>query len=464
MANIFQRAVNYFSKQQLAQAIYGFGGGWTAWDANKVTILYKGYGQNPDVFAAVNGASRKSMAVPYEIKKIKDKRSFQKLHSLEMSTKGNYTPKQYITKALLESHAYEDESLPFPMDRPNALQTWDEIISLYKTYIDVVGDFYLYKLAPQDGMNKGVPKQVFALPADKMNIVLKTDIDLLSGENPIDHYLLLDGAGYIQFQPEEIIHIKTPNPFFDITGKHLYGLSRLQAALRNIQSSNLAIDNNNKTMANSGVFGFIHGKTGATPLTSDQAHGLKERLLQMDADPSRLANIAGASGEIAFTRISLTTEELRPFEYLAFDRNVICNVLNYPYVLLDAEKSGGLGSSDRTIEAKKSLLIDNVLPDLNMFARALEKEFLPLFRGYENTCMDFDISEMPEMQQDMVALTSWLERAPITPNEFRQALKYLPLKLDGMDTVYVPMNKVPIDQENVSTEDFNNAFDVTNGK
>lgn len=464
MANYIKRVFNAFTgKNQDYKKIYdsligAIGGTYTAYDKEKTTILKEGYGNNPDVFTIVNKSARKAMSVPFEIKIIKDKKAEQKLNNFKLATKGNFTPHQLITKARLESKVYDEDVLPFPMLEPNPLQSWQDIISLFKTYIDVVGDFYLYKIAPKEGMNKGKPIQVYALPADKVQIVLKKEFDLLSDENPIDYYILTDNGGHTKFESDEIIHIKTPNPFFDGQGKHLYGLSRLQAALRNIQSSNLAIDNNNKIMANSGVFGFIHGKSGATPLTNDQAHALKERLIQMDKDPSRLANIAGASGEIAFTRISLTTDELKPFDYLKFDRNVICNVLNFPPVLLEND-FGGIGSSDKTIEGKKALLIDNVLPDLDMLAKALERDFLPYFKGYENTKMVFDISELPEMQQDMKALVAWLNIAPITKNEIRVALKYEPIDIEEMNKIYIPMNLIPIDQEAVDTTDFNNAMD-----
>ena len=43
----------------------------------------------------------------------------------------------------------------------------------------------------------------------------------------------------------------------------------------------------------------------------------------MDADPDKLGKIAGVSAEIGFTRLSLTTDELKLFEYLNFDQKQI---------------------------------------------------------------------------------------------------------------------------------------------
>jgi HK97 family phage portal protein len=460
MANKIQAFFNSFignkpNDKDLSNALFGMmGGKFSAYDNKKTTILEKGYGINPDVFAIVNKSALKAVSIPYEIKKVKDKKSLKKLKSFEIEL----SPIQLLRKQIIESEAYENDTLEFPMEQPNPLQTWSDIFSLYKTYIDVVGDFYLYMICPEDGTNKGVPKQCYALPADKMQIVLKKDVDLMSDESPIDYYLFTEGTGYIEFPEKDVIHIKTVNPFYSLNGSHLYGLSRLQAALRNIQSSNASIDNNNKTMANSGVFGFIHGKQGGTPLTPEQAQSLKQRLLEMDRDPGRLANIAGGSGEIAFTRISLTTDELKPFDFLNYDRGVICNALNFPLVLLGQDDKSGIGSSDRTIEAKKTLVVDNIMPDLKMLAESLQKHFFPRFKGFENCVMDFDISELPEMQQDMTALVGWLEKSPITKNEFRVALKYLPLQIEGMDSIYLPMNLQAIDAEITNTNEIDNAF------
>lgn len=453
LRNLYDKFTGKSKTNNNIDALLGLiGGKFTNYDNNKTTILKKGYGDNPDVFSIVNKSSMKAMSIPFEVKKLKSRKAYKKLQSFEIDIK----PQQLLRKSIVESEAFEKETLDFPMEQPNPLQTWEDIISLYKIYIDVVGDFYLYMMSPEDGANKGVPIQCYALPADKIQIVLKKDVVLLDDENPIDYYLLTEGLGYTEFQSKDVIHIKTANPFFNLNGGHLYGLSRLMAALRNIQSSNLAIDNNNKTMANSGVFGFIHGKTNGTALSPDQAHSLKERLVQMDKNPERLANIAGASGEIAFTRISLTTDELKPFDYLKYDRNIMCNSLNFPEVLLGQE-SGGIGNSDRTIEAKKTLLVDNIMPDLLMFARSLEKHFLPRFKGYENTVIDFDISELPEMQVDMTNLVGWLSKVPITKNEFRQAIKYTPLDIEGMDKIYVEMNIMPIDSDEVDTTNFDKA-------
>lgn len=229
-------------------------------------------------------------------------------------------------------------------------------------------------------------------------------------------------------------------------------MSPLRSALRNINSQNSAIDLNVKTLQNGGAFGFIHGKS--TPLTDIQAQSLKERLLEMDASPHRLSRIAGASSDIAFTRISLTTDELKPFDYLKYDSKAICNVLNWPDELLNNDGKSTLGNTDTT-QARKQAITDNILPDLVLLESSLNKEFLPRFKGYEKAVIKWEVDELPEMQDDMEAMMNWLSKAPLTPNEIRTALKYDVLTDDGMDIVWVDSNKQRI--TDVSMEAFDNA-------
>jgi len=448
MANYFNTiasniASKLFGQNAFNQAFFQYwGGGYTSYDTNNQTYLDKGYNMNPDVYACINQMATKTQSVPYCVKKIDDKEAYSKLSQLNMATKGLPSFIQMAKKAVLESKAYSDKELAFPLESPNSTQTWSEVWALYKTYMKLIGNCYFYILSPEDGMNAGVPIQVYVLPAHLMQIVLKANANMLSIESPVDNYIMIDGNQMIKFESKDVIHIKYPNPNFDLNGAHLYGMSPLRSALRNINSQNSAIDLNIKTLQSGGAFGFIHGKS--TPLTPEQAASLKERLVEMDASPERLSKIAGSSAEVGFTRISLTTDELKPFEYLAWDRKSICNVLNWPDELINNDGKASLGSTD-TNQARKQAITDNILPDLKLLESALNKYFLPRFKGYENSVIEWDITELPEMQSDIKDMMDWLRDAPITPNEMRTALKYETLNEDGMDVVWMATNKQRID-------------------
>ena len=457
MANFIQRL---FGKQDVDndfnKAFYQLlGGGYTKYDSNNKTYLEKGYNTNPDVYAIINKQAVKTVSVPYSVKQIEDKKSYSKLNQLELATKGNLNLSQFIQKVKLQRKAYSEEEMNFPLEQPNPNQTWADIFGLYKTYMKTTGNCYIYLMSPEEGMNAGIPIQVYILPAHLIEIVLKKDASMLTVESPVDHYVLIEGNKYVDFDEKDVIHIKYSNPNFDMQGSHLYGMSPLRSALRNINSQNSAIDNNIKMLQSSGAFGFVYGK--GTPWTTEQAQSMKERLQEMDKSPERLGKIAGASGEVGFQRISLTTDELKPFDFLNWDRKTICNVLNFPDELLNSDGKASLGSTD-TNEARKQLITDDIQPDLVLLQNALNKDFIPRFKGYENAVIEWDVTELPEMQTDMKMQAEALNLIPLTPNEKRMVFKYETKDEDGMDIVWMPTNVQRIDDVSAGVIDNANTL------
>ena len=422
------------------------GGGYTSYDANQKTYIEKGYNINPFVYSVVNQISIKAASIPFYIKEIQDEKEKSNLDRLRLATKNDPSPQQLLKALKLESKAYGEDYKELPLERPNPFQTWFEFISLYETFIKCTGNAYIYLLSPNEGANEGVPIAWYLLPSHLIQIVLKSEYDMMGLDSPIDHYILIEGNQYVEFQKDDVVHIKYSNPNYDQEGSHLYGQSPLRAALKNIQSSNEALDLNNKTLRSGGAFGLIHSK-GTNALTPDQAKNLKERLKEMDDDPSRLAKIAGVSAEVGFTRLSLTSDELKPFDYLSFDLKQICNVLGWDDKLMNNDE--GAKYDNYTIAGKR-VLLNSLLPDLKLLQEAINNEILPRYKDYENTCWYFDISELPEMQQDMSDLVSWtkemIDRGVLTRNEVRVLLKFMAVEDGNMDEFTVISDILTLDQ------------------
>jgi hypothetical protein len=436
-----------YTQNKLYEAVFRLLGGQTnTYNQDISVLLIKGYGENPDVNAMVNQMALKSTVVPFYIKKIKDEKKLQLVKSYPIEL----TPQQKKQLDKIKAETYSDEYLPMPLDRPNTLQTWNDLVFLYKLYLKVCGNVYFYKMSPSEGINKGVPLQLHILPSHWVKIVLKPKASMVGTENPIDYYVMEQGNQFIKFEADSIIHIKRSNPFFDYNGTQLYGYSELMAAIRNINSSNSFIDANVKTSQNSGVYGFIHAGDGQSPLTPEQAHSLKDRLVDMDNSDGKLSNIAGASAKLGFTRISLTTDELKPFEFLSNDRRTLANCLNWKVELLNEERDGTGFAVDGLIEARKQVMIDNIKPDLDLLASYLNPEFIRKFKGYENAELEFDITEMPEMQTDMETMSKWVNSVPLTLNERREVFNYERIDDEMMDEVYIPNNLVNLNDPSVT--------------
>lgn len=435
---------------------YSILGGLTATYDNKAsTYLNKGYKINPVVFSVITQMCDKTKAVPYAVKKVKDQKQYSKLRQLDAATNGNYSVKQMTDRLMLQFKAYEDTEQVFPLEKPNPNQTWADIIALFKLFLKTTGNFYLYKLSPIDGNNAGVPIACYVLPSDKIEIVLKKDAQTLGVENPIDYYKMQEGDQTIRFEVEDVIHVKTANPFIDLNGSHLYGLSPMNALLKNLESSNDGLDNNIKTLKNSGVFGVVSAKTGN--FTSEQAVQIKQKFMDMDKAQGRLSKLTAMSVPIEFTKLSLNTAELMPFDYLAYDQKQICNVLGWSDLLLNSDANM---TYNNIKEERKRVVTDNIQPDLKLFQESMTFGFIQKFKGYENSVLEFDITELPEMQDDYKEMVDWMERAPITPNEKRIALKYETLDIDGMDSIWIDSGKKRIDDVTITEGQVSKAWDA----
>ena len=428
------------------------GGGGTDYDTNAPTYLNEGYNVNPIVFSIIKQQATKTSSIPYYIKEVEDKKAKSQLNVLLKATKYNLTPQQQIKKLSLENKAFSDELMDMPLEVPNPLQSWSEFHDLYKTFFALTGNVYIYMLKPSEGMNAGKPIAIYLLPSHLTEIVVKPNTNMLGIESPIHSYILTSGNQCVTFEAENVIHIKSSNPNYNDDGRHLYGMSRLQAGLKNLASSNKGLDLNIKTLQSGGAFGFIHGTK--IPLDVNQAKEIKERLTEMNTSSEDLAKISGMSVEVAFTRISLTTAELQPFEYLKFDQKQICNVLGWSDNLLNNDDGG---KYDKQLQEAKRVVTDNIQPDLLLLQDALNKYFLPLFKGYENSELIYDISELPEMQQDTKTMVEWavllLDRGVVNRNEVRDIVTFAKIDDDNMD-VYTVVDDLMTLEEAIES-DFN---------
>lgn len=449
MANIidrlFQRRIERAVQNQFNQAFYGtLGGHATSYDPNAKDIyLEQGYLRNPMVYSVVKQRADKARQIPFFVKKVKNENAKKQLDILNKSIKWSPKPQQLIKQKELKVKAFDEEYLDFPLPRPNPLQTWGDIIGLYETNMAYNGNCYLYMLK---GDFSAEPLAVYVLPSHMIEIVLKRDASVLGLENPIDHYMLIQGDRFVKFDVEEVIHIKYPNPEYDMNGAHLYGLSPLRAALRNIQSSNLGIDLNTDTMLNGGAFGFIHGK-GNAPLTKDQADGIKERLKEMRSSKDVLGKIQGSSGELGFTQIRLSAQEMELFKYFAFDEKQICNALGWSDLLLNNDNGA---KYDNMESAEQRVVVNTTMPSLQLLDEAITDKFLPLFKKTQGAIFEHDPSDLPEMQQDMKTLMDWIsiavDKGIFNRDESREYMNMPKLGTPEMASYTVLQDVIPLSE------------------
>jgi len=95
-----------------------------------------------------------------------------------------------------------------------------------------------------------------------------------------------------------------------------------------------------------------------------------------------------------------------------------------------------------------------------LLEKAFNDDILPRFKNYKSTCLIFDESQLPEMQEDMEKLTKWLndalDRGVINRDEYRLAINYTELGTPEMLVHTVGMNIVSLEDAVTPSEiDFN---------
>lgn len=422
-----------------------YGVGDVPLDVKNTWAIETAFLQNPDVYSILMQQASKTTSVPHFIRK-KQKEEDYKSYQYKQK---NLTPDTMGVLRLLqaENKAFEKEVYkPLPLDKPNPLMGWNEFWQLTKIYYRGCGNVFWYILRNEQKQ----PIAIYVLPSHLMQIKLKQDAWKLTLESPVLGYEIIYNQLSIPFYENEVVHIKMPNPRWTFDAQQLYGQAPLTAAYLNTENQIQANKHLYKMFKSSGAFGFIFSKGEA--MTQEQAEQFTQRIKEMDESKERMAKISGVGKEIGFQRISLANDELQPWSALSWDRKVLCNVLGWPDELLNNDGKSGLGGSEAK-EARKIALMDNIYPDLLIFQEVFNEQFLKYFKGYEGFVLNFDISEMPEMQEDFAKMLEWADKAPLTLNEVRELIKFDKLDEDGMEDVWISRTKIRL-EEAMITEDY----------
>ena len=132
--------------------------------------------------------------------------------------------------------------------------------------------------------------------------------------------------------------------------------------------------------------------------------------------------------------MSLSADELKPFEYLKYNQKQICNALGWSDTLLNNDDGG---KYDKQVTELKRVLINTVLPHVKMIEDAFNLNILQTIKGYEDSCLYFDYKELPEMQIDIETMSKWIvslkDVGMLTGNEGRNFIGLEPSEDPNMD-------------------------------
>jgi len=317
------------------------------------------------------------------------------------------------------------------LKQPNPEQSQGEFIEASISWLLLTGNLYWYRLAPDNGLNKGKPVEMYCLPSHLVEIV--------GGgvTKPVTGYRINLGAGFDKVIPaSEVMHLKYFNPDAGNSGQQLYRQSPLTAGLSTVSASNSGYKALNKAYQSGTPAGILTGqKDTGIDFTADQAIAIQEKwdrkLRNTDGTMSNYMKLIISRNPMQWIKMGYSVVDMNVIESMKYTLQDICNLYHAPLPLFSLEAA----TLDNYKEARKAIYTDCVIPFFDRLIPKMNSWLMPAYGG----TLDFDISVITELNADIQALTTALTPAWwMTGNERREAMGMEESDDPMMNTILYP--------------------------
>lgn len=316
------------------------------------------------------------------------------------------------------------------LDKPNRFTTASQLFYLSQANLELTGDcFYLLDRPTQ-------PTQMVMLQPDKVTINLG---DPRVGEDIIESYTYkdtVDGKSIeTTYQPEYIIHMKTPNPSNPFRGK-----SVVEAAATTIDTSNQAQEFLKVFFDNAAVPNFA--LSSDQRITDEDVKRIQRQLRSKYGGVRNAFKTMILGGGLKPVTIQQTGQQMQLIELLDSTRDTIMAMFK------NTKSSLGIVDDVNRANAEASLLSwkESVIrPKMQRITDTLNEFLVPSFGS--NLVLGF-CDPVPESEDEDIAkikdLYSGAQRQVMSLNEAREILDLPPVKGSENDLVAQPSQYQPI--------------------
>jgi len=444
----FDRFRNYISKNaqqtniDFNRAIYNFLGDSIVWNPeNDDTYINKGYRFNSTIYSIINLITKTASTIPFIVYEVKNDNELKRYKSM---TSGNFNSNAMLQSKILQKKALveiEDTELHELLTRPNPAQSYNAWLQEIVAFGKLTGNRYIYGISPESGANQNKFQELYVLPSQSVEINSGGIFD------PVKYYTL-DYNGQYKIDAEDVCHIKDFNPYYDGTGSHLYGMSPLKAGLRSLDANNEALTTGVRYLQNQTARGVLSSEEG--DLNEVQAKQLKEKFKQQYQGSNNAGDVIITPKKLSWVNFGLNAADLSLIEQYNASIKDLCNIYNVPVQLLNNTDSSTYNNMN---EAKKSLYVNAVIPELNKIKDELNRWLTPAFG--DKLYIDFDYTNIPELQEEMDKVVGQMTQAWwLTPNEKRAAMSYgADDDTPEMNDYYIPSQFIPLDNQDFVIEE-----------
>jgi len=397
-------------------------------NVNFEALLKNGYSGNADVFSIIDWISTVASNVPWTLSEVKNDKALRKYQSYT-----NYDAKAIFMemKALeqIDSHELLDV-----WNNPNPLQTGPEFRYNWGGFKLSTGNALINGVKPEIGRNKDKFKQLHMLPTQHIQIVPG---DFMM---PIKKYILDLHGNELKIPGENVSHSKYFNPDFRL-GQSLFGQSPLQAAFRNLDTSNEADVARMRAFENQGAVGIISSsaKDETMKMSTRELDDLLNRYQTKFGGTDNFNKVLFTTAPVSWNNMGLSPVDMAIMESKVHDLRTLCSVYRVQSQIFNDPENK---IASNLAEAEKAAMRNAVMPLLNSLRDEVNLWLVPAYqKPGQRLFLSPDWKAVAILQEDIQKLVNWLLRAYwVTPNEKRRIQGMEPSIDPNMDKIWIPSN------------------------
>jgi HK97 family phage portal protein len=345
-----------------------------------------------------------------------------------------------------------DNPLSDLLKRPNTLYGQDSFFELLDVYYELTGDGFIWlnrgdmpiTTNPSQPVVEGQAR--YAMPVLSMYVLpsqyiaMNVNRNSLTGE--ILNYIFITKNTQYYIPVEDIIHWKTPNPKYDSYNyTHLRGLSPLSAGQRLYVGDDAATDAMVAMHQNGGTKGVMYN-ADMKNLTPMQISALDDALDNKINNRSMKGSVVQTPGDWGYLDLSQNAVDM---QLLASQDKMFSRICNLYRVNPNFFLSGQ--TFDNLEQARKDFITQTVMPRACSSRDEMNRVLLQAFGLDENQyAIDIDITNLPEMQDDMAKQVQALAAAWwFSPNERLEQMNEERSEDPNMDKIWIPNNLTLMD-------------------
>src|SRR5690625_985110 len=308
------------------------------------------------------------------------------------------------------------------LHQPNARMSWEELISLTVTQLDLSGNAFWHEVK----LSSGRVQEIWPIAPWRVAITPSATGLTVGG------YTLTDSQQDIA--TDDMVHIHYTNP-----DGGWYGQSPLQAVGKAVDVDNAAAAWQKVSMQNRGVPDGIF-QADDPHMTSEQFEQAENVVKEKYAQLGR-ARQPWILNQFKWVPMSLTPAEVDFIETRNLTRKEICAVYGVPEAMIV-----GMGDANRASAetVRRTFWLDTIIPLLDELAQTLTKDLAREFGA--DIRLNYDVSSVPALQDNQAEkmdVAKALHSMGVPFNVINEKLELGFDNVEGGDVGYLPSSLLP---------------------